>query len=170
MIDLRHIPMPLLKEAVSKLSKHLGKKIDIVGHTKLDLVKLLSYEVEQLLEEEQNVLPELCQEMYNFIYQDEDISGKKFKPKLLKKINKWGTMEGTQAYILDEMIQAGGFTLQEMARACCSTLSRVKNHMTGRKNQYNFHFVIYNGKYYMKPNEEKNEYETNKKVVRSFDF
>jgi hypothetical protein len=149
----------------------LKEVIQVIGHTKLDLIKAFSYEVEHLPEENQERLPELVQEMYNYIYQDEDVKGRTFKVKNLKKVSEWGAAEGTQSYILDEMFTTGGFTIEEMARACCTNKHRVRRHITTRKRQFNFHFIVNDGKYYMKPNDEETDgFQKNKRVVRGFDL
>ena len=149
----------------------LKEAIQVIGHTKLGLIQAFSYEIEHLPEEDQEHLPEIVQEMYNYIYQDEDVKGRKFKVKNLKKVSDWGAAEGTQSYILDEMLTTGGFTIEEMARACCTNKHRVRRHVTTRKNQFHIHFMVYNGKYYMKLNdEETNGLQKNKRVVRGFDL
>jgi hypothetical protein len=69
------------------------------------------------------------------------------------------------------MIQTGGFTIEEMARAVCSNKTRVRRHLHVRKEEFNHHYVIYQGKYYMKPNEEVDSgIRKNERIVRGFDF
>lgn len=136
--------------------------------TKLNLINSFAYEVEHLPED---VLPEEVKDFYNFIFQDEDMSGKKITTKAEKRVSVWGSVEGTQSFILDEMIGTGGFTLTEMARACCTNIARVKRHLFERKKKFNFHYLVYQGKYYVKPNEEgNNEFQKNERIVRGFDF
>ena len=171
MIPLSRINQHELERTVRLFNESglLSESIQTIGYTKLDLIKVFSYEVEHF--KNPKVLPKQVREFYNFIYQDEDMSGKKIKPKLERNISIWGAVEGSQAYILDEMISTGGFTVEEMARACCTNLSRVRRHLHGRKKQLNFHYLICDRKYYVKPNDEgTNELQKNRRVVQGFDF
>jgi len=170
MIPLSQINKNELEKVVRLFNKSgvLKENIKTIGPTKLELVNVFTYEVEHTPEE---LLPEEVKDFYNFIYQDEDVSGKKIHTKVGKRISNWGAVENTQAFILDEMIQTGGFTLTEMARACCTNIARVKRHLFERKRSFNFHYLVYQGKYYIKPNEEGSDgLQKNKRIVRGFDF
>jgi len=173
MIPIKRINKLELASAVRILNESglLKETIKSVCLTKEELIQSFSYEIEHLSEEEQEQLPEIVKEMYNFIYQDEDVNGSRFTSKHLKKVSSWGSVEGSQGYILDEMIQIGGFTIEEMARAVCSNKTRVRRHLHERKHEFNHHYVIYQGKYYMKPNEEVDSgIRKNERIIRGFDF
>lgn len=170
MIPLQRINKLELVSIIKTLNDSglLEEAIPVIAYTKPELIQMFSYAVERLPEEQ---LPEIAKEMYNYIYQDEDVNGKRFVAKLLKKVSCWGAVEGNQTYILDEMIVTGGFTLEEMARAVCSNKARVRRHLHERKHEFKHHYLVYNGKYYIKPNEEEDcGIQENKRVVREFNF
>ncbi|MFH1506332.1 MAG: hypothetical protein ABIE94_05095 [archaeon] len=81
----------------------------------------------------------------------------------------WGAKEGTQMFILDGMFKEGGHTLQEMAKACNSSIKRVRSSMYSRSQKYNFSFVNNCGRYYIRENKLKEKREPIK-IMKGFDL
>lgn len=73
--------------------------------------------------------------------------------KILKDVEEWGAIEGTQTYIINKMIREGGHTIEEMAIACNTKTSRVSTHINTLRNKRGYTIVQTNHKYYFKKGE-----------------
>ena len=73
--------------------------------------------------------------------------------KILKDVEEWGAIEGTQTYIINKMIREGGHTIEEMAIACNTKTSRVSTHINTLRNKRGHTIVQTNHKYYFKKGE-----------------
>jgi hypothetical protein len=71
------------------------------------------------------------------------------------KTNKFASKEGTQAFIIDEMLLKGGNTLEDIARAAGTNIKRVRNHLQTQKKKFNWVVKRDGKKYYVKAAPEK---------------
>jgi hypothetical protein len=158
MRDLLQIPDIVLRKSVKALNKSgVAPKGDIVTLKKEDMVKVFAYQVEHVPEDQRFELPGYVIELYNYIFEDEAEKKILTKYKYLPKMSVFGSREGTQAYIIDDMFLKGGCTLEEMARACNTTKIRVKNHMNHIRCKFKKKFVRMDNRYYMRDKDAKDE-------------
>ncbi len=156
MIDLIKIPLLVLKKCIKVLNESkLTEVAHIVSLNKQDMVKAFAYQVEHVSQENLAEVPEYVIELYNYIFADEQKERKVINLKYMPKMSEFGHQEGTQAYIIDEMLVGGGHSIEEIAVAINSTKRRVRNHMHSVHVKFNKKFVQMNGKYYMKDNNGK---------------
>jgi len=87
------------------------------------------------------------------------------------KKSKWGAREGTQRYIIDEMLIEGGCTMNDIIVACNSSEARVRSHMETRSKEFKVVFIrSEGGKYYCKENDLSTKDKKTKKIIKEFDF
>lgn len=141
-----------------------------VGLTKEKLIDLFAYIVESVPEEMKRSLPEHVQQLYNYIFIDEaeTRSGYMSEFKLVRKCDQFGRTEGTQAYLINEMLVKGGCTLPDMARAAGCNVQRVNSHLNALRKEFSETYIIVTQKrgrlsrYYIK--EKKNEPKANRRT------
>jgi len=165
MRDLILIPDIVLRKSIRALNESgLTPRRNVISLTKGEMVKVFAYQVEQVALENVRRLPRYVVELYNYIFEDEaEVPSTIKRYMFMPKMSPFGSREGTQAYIMDEMFLKGGCTLEEVAIACNTTKRRVKNHMTHVRVKFNKKFVrSSDGKYYVKDNKD----EQKKKIRR----
>ena len=138
MRDIREVSWLQLLHLYQRLrkSKYASKEMahyNPVGLNKRKIIEAFAFFVESIPDEvkEGFIIREIVQ-FYNYLFQDEaewGRTGKKPEYVSLKKVNEFAHAEGTQAYIIDEMLKKGGYTVNEIARAIGSTVHRVRSHM-----------------------------------------
>ena len=131
----------------------LETSIDPIGMTLSEMVQTFAYRIENLSKAKQRKIPAPVIEFYNYLFEDESKEGKT-KYKHLPNISEFGSREGTQAYIIDIMLLKGGFTLEEIVRACNTNKGRFQQHKQTVMKKFNKKTIRMNGKYYVKDNDE----------------
>jgi len=111
------------------------------GHTKEKYVELFAYIIEHLSEEKLKWLPDRFEQLYNWIFMDEHISkkrrGYKSSFKQVIKNSRFGSSEGTQAYIIDEMLlEQKKYSTFAIAKAIGSTEGRVRRHINHLRSKF----------------------------------
>lgn len=105
------------------------------GLTKAKYVEVLAYIMEHLNDQQLDVIPNRFSQLYNWIFMDEhDTTEGKRTGKMpnfehVVKNSRFGHSEGTQAFIIDEMVLKGGYSTFDIAKAIGSTESRVRRHI-----------------------------------------
>jgi len=149
---LLQIPDLVLRKCIKTLNdSNLCAKREIVSLKKEDMVKVFAYQIESVPEEKQKEIPDYVVELYNYIFEDEAKKKIVQSYKYMPKMSPFGSREGTQAYIIDEMFLKGGVTIEDIAMTCNTTKRRIKNHMTHVRTKFNKKFVRNtDGRYYIK--------------------
>lgn len=114
----------------------------VYGQTKEKYVQIFAYIMEHLTEKKRATLPKRCEQLYNWIFMDEHEkgfhhrSGKESTYNHVIKNGKLGHTEGTQAYIIVEMLFTGGYSILDMAKAVGSSEGRVRSMFYGIKTDH----------------------------------
>lgn len=109
------------------------------GLTKEKYVELFAYIMENVPEEKLKWLPKRFEQFYNWIFMDEhegSRSGKESSFAEVVKNSRFGHSEGTQAYIIDQMLIEGRHSNYDIARAIGSTESRVRCHIFNLRRKF----------------------------------
>lgn len=176
MKDINLISIEDLKEACKQVNASgvAPKRLKVVGVSKHDLVKAFAYAIEKTPDEDVKKLPKIAKELYKDIFKDEiekeaastkpekvakkSAQAKKAAPekkaekkeKVLKDVDEWGAAEGKQTFIINDMLRTGGSTIDEIATACNTKKSRVRNHFNYLKTKFGVVIVCNEHKYYIK--------------------
>lgn len=177
MRDLREIPYhDVLREyGYLRHSRYFPKELEHynpIGLTKKECVELFAYIVEHVPEEIQDHLPKHVQQLYNYIFIDEikSRSGYMSEFKYVRKCDTFGNTEGTQAFLINEMLVKGGHTLPEIARAAGCNVQRINSHLNAIRRKFADSHIIVTQKrgrlsrYYLKER-KKNESKVNRRTV-----
>jgi len=143
-----------------------------IGLTKEKMVELFAYVVEHVPEELQFHLPKHVQQLYNYIFIDEtkSRSGYMSEFKHVRKCDRFGNTEGTQAFLINEMLVKGGHTLPEIARAVGCNIQRISSHLNAIRRKFAESHIIVTQKrgrfsrYYLKER-KKDEPKANRRAV-----
>ena len=163
------------------LPKELKGHITL-GHNKKDYVDLFAYIIENMDEERRRLVPKRFIQLYNWIFIDEHESktrrGYESSYGSVVKNSKFGHSEGTQAFIIDEMLFEGKHSDFDMARAIGSTQSRVRTHIHSVRKKFKETYEIITVKrslhipcvYYVRERKKDDPKREGKKLtVRTFD-
>jgi len=136
MRDLRYICYFDVNKAYATLRKYgYAPQFDHYAFIGLTLEKkchVIAVILESLTDEQLKSVPHWIEQLYNYIFLDEAEGprrGYEASFKTLTQLSMFGHKEGTQAYIIDEMIKKGGFSRFEIACAINSSEQRVDNHI-----------------------------------------
>ena len=117
-----------------------------LGHNKKEYVDLFAYIMENMDEERRKWLHPRFFQLYNWIFMDEhegrSRKGHESSYSGVIKNSKFGHSEGTQAFIIDEMLFEGNHSDFDIARAIGSTQSRVRTHIHGVRKKFKDEYEI----------------------------
>lgn len=109
------------------------------GHTKEKYVELFAYIMENIPEEIRRRLPSRFEQFYNWIFMDEHVGSRTGPESSFREViknSRFGHSEGTQAYIIDEMLLKGRNSYFDIAKAIGSTEARVRSHVMDLKRKF----------------------------------
>jgi len=171
MRELNQIPDIVLRKCIRAMNESgvapIGK---IVTLKKPDMIKVFAYQIEHVEKGKKWKIPEYAVELYNFIFEDEAEEKIPLRYRYMPKMSPFGSREGTQAYIIDEMFLKGGVTLAEVAQACNTTIRRIKNHMNSVRVKHNKKFVRgSDGRYYIRDRRENEKGKVGRSTTNLFE-
>ncbi len=156
------------------------KRFNPFAQTKEKYVELFAYVMEHLSEKKMCNIPLRYRQLYNWIFMDECVQEKRTGVESsysgVVKNSRFGHEEGTQAYIIDEMLCAGRNSYFDIAKAIGSSESRVRNHTSDLKRKFGDIIEIVavrKGRHYVYYIKEKKKSDPKREgyqpVVRTFD-